>query len=106
MELFRYNKRLKYSQDLCAGIVSFSSLSLYSDVENTERLGDARVDKEEGVINTFDGVVKSHKFFANDTKVFCCSTTKPHIYLNAWNVKGFKFIIAKKSTHNIKISCK
>lgn len=74
MELFKYVESSKYSQDLCAGIVSFGSLSLYSDVENTERLGDARVDEEEGVINTFDGVVKSHKIFANHTRVFCCST--------------------------------
>ncbi len=74
MELFRYDERFEYSQDLCAGIVSFGSLSLYNDVENVERLGDARIDDEEGIINTFDGVITSHKIFATHTRVFCCST--------------------------------
>ena len=74
MELFRYDKRFEYSQDLCAGIVSFGSLSLYNKKEEAEQLGSARFDEKEGCVETFDGVVTSHKLFANDTKVFCCST--------------------------------
>ena len=74
MELYRYDERSEYSQCLCAGIVSFGLLSLYSNTENAEQIGSARFDKEEGLIKTFDGITTSNKLFSNPTRVFCCST--------------------------------
>ena len=74
MKLYRYNERSEYSQNLCAGIVSFGLLSLYTKTENAEQIGDARFDKEEGLIKTFDGITTSQKLFSNPTRLFCCST--------------------------------
>lgn len=74
MELYRYDECSEYSQNLCAGIVSFGLISLYTKTENAEQLGDARFDKEEGLIKTFDGITTSDKLFSSPTRVFCCST--------------------------------
>lgn len=74
MELYRYDEHLEYSQNLCAGIVSFGLLSLYTKTENAEQIGDARFDEEEGLIKTFDGITTSKKIFSNSTRVFCMST--------------------------------
>ena len=73
MELYRYDERSEYSQNLCAGIVSFGLLSLYNNTENAEQIGGASFDKEEGLITTFDGITTSDKLFSNPTRVFCCS---------------------------------
>lgn len=75
MELFRYFQNSEFAEDLCTGIVSFALLSLYTDRENSEQLGSARYDEQEGRVNTLDSFgTTSHKVFSNQTRILCFST--------------------------------
>ena len=75
MELFRYFQNSEFAEDLCTGIVSFALLSLYTDSENSEQLGSARYDEQEGRVNTLDSFgTTSHKVFSNPTRILCFAT--------------------------------
>ena len=73
-QLYRYFDCAEHADQFIAGVVSMGLLDAYRDVNQSEMIGAARFDGQEGSVSTSSGLLVSHKYLGNLIRVVCCST--------------------------------